>query len=93
MDQEFEKSINGSEDELDIETGMYMLCSGEVIILKNEKQYQKFLENENLQAESSKLKSQINDSYQYGGIAKIGWVITTYMLNTPKLKEIIENKI
>lgn len=63
MDQEFEKSINGSEDELDIETGMYMLCSGEVIILKNEKQYQKFLENENLQAESSKLKSQINDSY------------------------------
>ena len=37
MDQEFEKSINGSEDELDIETGMYMLCSGETIILKNEK--------------------------------------------------------
>lgn len=37
MDSELEKSINGSEDELDIETGMYMLCSGEVIILKNEK--------------------------------------------------------
>ena len=46
MDTDFEKSINGSEDELDIETGMYMVCSGEVIILKNEKQYQKFLQNE-----------------------------------------------
>ena len=39
------------------------------------------------------MKAQISDSFSFGEIAKIGWVITTYLLKTPKFQNIINKKI
>ena len=84
IDTEMEgKSKPGSKDRLDDEIGMHLICNGEVIILKSEKMYEKFNLNEDTIAKDNKFKSTIHETIQFGSVAKIGWAITTYLMNTP----------
>ena len=72
---------------------MYLICNGEVIILKSEKMYEKFNLNEDTIAKDNQFKSSIHETIQFGSVAKIGWAITTYLMNTPQFRKIIDEKI
>ena len=87
-------STSGSKDKLaDSETGMYMITNGEIIVLKTEKMYERFMQNEHKYVKDREFKSRINDNVQFGSVAKIGWTITSYLLRTERFRSIIDERI
>lgn len=85
MNKSHNKSFNKTQRSsvVEDETGMYLICNGEVIVLKSEKMYEKFHQNEDDLGKMRKEKHEISETVQFGSVAKIGWAITTYLMNTP----------
>ena len=72
------------------ETGIFFICKGEVLILKNHFSYKKFLNNENRMIKEWKCKGQLTESINFKAASKVGWVITSFILKNEKCRTMIE---
>ena len=75
------------------ETGMYLICRGEVMILNTQQAYKQFLQNETELTEDYKMKSTLTSSNNFSSVSKIGWVITSWILNQDALRAKIHQKL
>lgn len=76
-----------------IEDGIFIVCSGEVALLRSQKEYSQFMMNEHALMEDWKQKYEMTKSVNYSSSSKIGWVLTQYIMRRSSLKSVIEAKI